>query len=112
MTIDADRLYGLLPAIYRLRDAQNGSPLQAVVAVLAEQAAIVEQDIATLYENAFIETCEEWVVPYIGDLVGVTGLAPLGPETGYSARARVANTLRYRRRKGTITAPLVPRRKR
>ena len=104
MTIDADRLYGLLPAIYRVRDAQNGSPLQALVAVLAEQAAIMEQDIAALYENAFIETCQEWVVPYIGDVVGVTGLAPLGPETGFSTRARVANTLRYRRRKGTVTA--------
>ena len=104
MTIDADYLYGLLPAIYRLRDAQNGVPLRGLVAVLAEQAAIVEQDIAALYDNAFIETCDEWVVPYIADLVGLSGLAPMGAQTGFSTRARAANTLRYRRRKGTVTA--------
>jgi hypothetical protein len=104
MTIDADRLYGLLPPIYRVRDGLIGSPLRGLVAALAEQAAIVERDIAALYDNAFIETCQEWVVPYIADLVGMSGLAPLRAETGYSARARVANALRYRRRKGTVTA--------
>ena len=38
--------------------------------MIAEQVNVVEEDIAQLYENWFIETCEDWVVPYIGDLIG------------------------------------------
>jgi hypothetical protein len=96
-----DQLYQLLPAIYRLRDAEQGEPLKALIAALAAQAELVEADIARLYESWFIETCDEWLVPYIGDLLGVRGL--LAPErAGWSQRALVANTLRYRRRKGTV----------
>ena len=47
------------------------SPLQFEgLSVISEQVNLVEDDIAQLYENWFIETCEDWVVPYIGDLVG------------------------------------------
>ncbi|MGH9509432.1 MAG: phage tail protein, partial [Terriglobales bacterium] len=76
--------------------------LKALLKVLAEQAAVLEQDVARLHENWFIETCDEWVVPYIGDLLGVRRLHELGA-SGLSQRARVANTIRYRRRKGTAT---------
>jgi hypothetical protein len=97
----ADDLYQLLPAVYRIRDEkERGSVLRALVGVLAREAGIVESDIAKLYENWFIETCDEWVVPYIGDLLGVRGLHPVSAPT-YSLRARVAHTLGYRRRKGT-----------
>jgi len=99
---DADELYRLLPQIYRIRDAQQGGALAALVAVLAREAAVVEADVARLYDNWFIETCDEWVVPYIADLLGVRGLSRVSPQ-GTSARARVANTLAYRRRKGTAT---------
>jgi hypothetical protein len=93
----AESLYSLLPAVYRRRDLALGLPLRDLVMILAEQAEIVEQDIARLYENQFIETCESWVAPYIGDLIGVRGNSP----TGVSRRAEVANTIGYRRRKGT-----------
>jgi hypothetical protein len=93
-------LYNLLPAIYRIRDAEGSGALRALAGVFAKQANIVESDIAQLRENWFIETCEEWVVPYIGDLLGVRGLHPISHAT-FSLRARVANTLAYRRRKGT-----------
>jgi hypothetical protein len=102
MACTADRLYQLLPAIYRIRDAEYGQPLRALVAVVAEQAAVMEADIGRLYENWFIETCEEWVTPYIGDLLGVRGLHQVTSAT-FSHRARVANTLGYRRRKGTAS---------
>jgi hypothetical protein len=95
----ADHLYTLLPAIYRLRDAEHGDVLKALLAIMAEQASIVEEDIARLYDNAFIETCDEWVVPYIGDLLAVRPLHAVGSHS--SLRAYVANTLAYRRRKGT-----------
>ncbi|MBZ4415599.1 hypothetical protein [Myxococcus sp. RHSTA-1-4] len=96
-----EQLYALLPGFYRLRDAAQGEPLRALLAVMEEQLRAVEQDITTLHDNWFIETCEEWVVPYIGELLGVrSSLHPVNPGT-YSQRAYVANTLAYRRRKGT-----------
>lgn len=101
MSVTVEQLYDLLPAIYRQRDQEQNGPLRALLAVLAEQADRVEQDMDQLYANWFIETCAEWVVPYIGDLLGVRGLNPSG-NYGISQRALVANTLRYRRQKGTL----------
>ncbi|HYP21213.1 MAG TPA: hypothetical protein VEY08_14170 [Chloroflexia bacterium] len=96
----ADRLYNLLPAVYRIEDAGEGEPLRALLAVIEKEVDKLQGDIAGLYDNWFIETCDEWVVPYISDLLRVRGLHPLGPGS-FSQRAYVANTLAYRRRKGT-----------
>ena len=101
-TYTAQHQYELLPAIFRIRDAEQGEPLKQVVRVLAREIGLVEDDIAQLYANWFIETCEEWIVPYIGDLLGVRGLHPIST-TEFTQRAFVANTLGYRRRKGTAT---------
>jgi len=110
----ADRLFELLPAVYRLRDADQGGPLRALLQVIAEQVNVVEADIAQLYENWFIETCQDWVVPYIADLIGyepdheagepgeVTTLRGLERNKILIPRREVANTIRYRRRKGTL----------
>src|SRR5215471_14348399 len=98
--MNTDHLYSLLPAIYRLRDAERGYPLQALLRVIEEQVNIVEQDIASLYDNWFIETCDDWVVPYIGDLLGVSLLQQPSAQ-GLTPRAFIANTLASRRRKGT-----------
>ncbi|MFP5406613.1 MAG: hypothetical protein ACLGHY_09860, partial [Gammaproteobacteria bacterium] len=95
-----ERLYKLLPAVYRLRDADQGEPLRALLAVIEGELERVEADIGGLYDDWFIETCDEWVVPYIGDLLGVRPIRPV-PSAGVSARAYVANTIPYRRRKGT-----------
>jgi hypothetical protein len=97
-----EHLYTLLPAVYRIRDAEHAEALKALLGVMAREIGIVENDIAQLYANWFIETCAEWVVPYIGDLLGVRNLHQL-TTTGFTQRAYVANTLRYRRRKGTAT---------
>ncbi|HEX3577709.1 MAG TPA: hypothetical protein VHY33_04020 [Thermoanaerobaculia bacterium] len=109
-----DRLYALLPGVYRKRDAEYGQPLRALLRVIAEQADVVEHDIAQLYENWFIETCEEWMVPYIAELAGYRavheGGEPGSPATAEGAarnrilapRANVAHTIRDRRRKGTL----------
>jgi hypothetical protein len=102
LSFDAKRLYELLPAIYRIRDNAQGEPLRALLSVIADQVAILEEDLAQLYDDQFIETCSEWVVPYIGDLVGARGIFDV-PEAAFSQRAQVANTLAYRRRKGTAT---------
>jgi hypothetical protein len=95
-----DRLYNLLPAIYRLRDAAQGEPLRALLAVVSDELQLLEDNIGELYDNWFIETCAEWVVPYIGDLLGVRAVHPI-QAAGFTQRAYVANTLAYRRRKGT-----------
>ena len=109
-----DHLYELLPVIYRLRDAEEGYPLQALLRVVEEQVNIVEEDIADLYKNWFIETCDDWVVPYIGDLIGWQQVHEAGePGEAVTIRGRernkiliprreLANTIRYRRRKGTL----------
>ena len=100
MSFTAKKVYELLPAIYRLRDSEQGDQLKALLSVIAEQVGVLEEDLERLYDNLFIETCEEWVVPYIGDLVGVRGLSEFS-NARFSQRAQVANTIAYRRRKGT-----------
>lgn len=109
-----DRLYELLPAIYRIRDAEQGEPLKALLRVISEQVNLVEEDIAQLYENWFIETCEDWVVPYIGELIGYQPVHEAGEpgdirtEQGrirnkiLIPRREIASTIRYRKRKGTL----------
>ena len=100
MSFDVDTLYGLLPAVHRSRDAEQGEPLKQLLGVIAQQVAILEEDIAQLYDDQFIETCADWVVPYIGDLIGYRALYGL-PSQVRSPRAEVANTIGLRRRKGT-----------
>src|SRR5258707_9772136 len=114
MNKNPDRLYQLLPTIQRQRDAEQGWQLQALLRVITEQVQIVEDDISQLYETWFIETCQDWVVPYIGDLIGyapgsetgepvdVKNGRALARERAVIPRAEVANTVRFRRRKGTI----------
>jgi len=103
MTLSADQIYALLPAIYRTRDAAQGEPLKALIGVIAEQVGVLERDLAGLQADQFIETCAPWVVPYIGDLIGWTALLP-GVPGAAGSRAEVANTIGYRRRKGTLIA--------
>lgn len=102
MSLDADALFALLPAVYRTRDADQGGPLKAVFEVLATQSGIVEQNIEQLYDDQFIETCMPWVIPYIGDLLGYSPIFQTA--AGTDSRAEVANTVGYRRRKGTPIA--------
>ncbi len=114
MSPPLDRVYKLLPTIHRLRDIEQGEPLRALLQVISEQVNVVEADIAQHYENLFIETCEDWVVPYIADLIGYTGVRDAG-EVGEITtlqgqqrnkilipRREVANSIHYRRRKGTL----------
>lgn len=95
-----DRLYALLPAVYRSRDAESGQPLQALFRILEKEYEALRQDIEDLNENWFIETCAEWLVPYIGDRFRIPALHT-GGVGSFSLRAYVANVLAYRRRKGT-----------
>jgi hypothetical protein len=94
-----ERLYSLWPTIYRQTDIDEGEPLRAFMDLIESEFRILEADMGALYDNWFIETCDEWVVPYIGDLLAVSGLT-LGTGFNSNQRSRVANTIAYRRRKG------------
>jgi hypothetical protein len=143
--MSAINLFQLLPAVYRMRDAQIASaqtlltpaqqaqltallqmqamqqtlssdqlaelellqtlagrgPLESLLLVVSEQLNAMSYDLDQLYDDQFIETCAQWVIPYIGDLIGyqsVTGIAPAVD----NPRAEVAETISLRRRKGTI----------
>jgi hypothetical protein len=124
--IETAVLYQRLPAVYRELDAEDGYPLRALLAVIGEQAALLEEDIERLWDDFFVETSRPWVVPYIGELVGNDLLydasriersrlaeelfddlasADLRPPLAAPVRADVAKTIGYRRRKGT--APML-----
>jgi len=107
MSIDAQSLYALLPAIHRIRDAELAAaeglergPLEELISVLAQQIAVADESLEQLYDDLFIETCADWVVPYIGDLIGYQSLHQQVPKVA-SPRAEVAHTIALRRRKGT-----------
>lgn len=114
MSNTANRLYNLLPVYHRMQDAEQGYPLRALLQVIAEQADVVEDDIRQLYANWFVETAAAWVVPYLGDLVGYRPVYEAGePGEVRTAqglqrnkilipRREVANTVAFRRRKGTL----------
>lgn len=118
-----ERLYELLPALYRQRDAEEGGPLEALLRILGRQADLLEHDVRRLWDAFFIETCQDWVVPYIGDLVSNRLLfdssrlpadtlarslfrdlrgPDLRPPIAIRTRADVAKTISFRRRKGTL----------
>jgi hypothetical protein len=107
MSFGQNKLLSLLPAFYRIRDAAvaeqlglSEGPLAAMLGVIAEQLAVIEEDLEQLQDDAFIETCADWAVPYIGDLIGYRTLYGVAPRVA-NARAEVAHTVAYRRRKGT-----------
>jgi hypothetical protein len=113
MTDRDDRFFDLLPAAIRVGDARRDYPLRDLLRVVGEEAGQLEEDIRRMYENLFIETCEPWVVPYIGDLVGFRPLfVPPGTEDDcdgarraglINPRRAVAERVALNRRKGTFS---------
>jgi hypothetical protein len=103
VSFDLEKLYSLLPAICRVRDAQQGEPLKALFSVIVEQVEVVEEDLSQLYDDQFIETCAEWAIPYIGDLIGLRSAGGFKPGSGI-LRSEVAEAISLRRRKGTASA--------
>lgn len=113
---EPDGLAALLPRWHLLRDAEEGEPLRALLAVVAEQLDRVRDGVEQGYEDLFVETAAPWVLPYLGDLVGyrtlpgyervlTTGLHEGGRAAlaeAVAPRADVAATVAGRRRKGTL----------
>jgi hypothetical protein len=142
MSMSGFDLFELLPAVYRVRDAQvakvqtlltpaesaqlvalqiaqppltveqqeqlagfsakaSRGPLQSLLMVIQEQLKAVSYDLDQLYNDQFIETCAQWVIPYIGNLIGYQSITGIAPSVD-NPRSEVANTIGFRRRKGTV----------
>jgi hypothetical protein len=97
----AEKLWDLIPPIYRHEDGIAAKPgvLRALVEVLADQAAVIRRSSDRLWEDQVIDFCDDWAVPYLGDLVGTRMVSALDKR---GRRADVANTIYYRRRAGTL----------
>lgn len=95
-------LFDRLPEIYRTRDAEQSPPdqLRAYLAAVEYVFGAVLDNIAQLYEDLFIDTCDDWAIHYLADLLGTSHLKG-DPRT---LRADVADTIALRRRKGTLGA--------
>ena len=94
----APDFYSLLPEFIKIADVERGSPLAALLAAAQQQANLVDADITALWQNFFVETCEDWVLPYIAALIDLT----LIDDIPANNRREVARTIAYRRRKGTV----------
>ncbi len=95
-----EKFWEMIPAIYRHEDglADNPDVLRSIVEVMGEQAANVRRSHDRVWEDQFIELCNDWAVPYIGDLVGTRLVSALNTR---ARKVDVAKTIYYRRRKGT-----------
>ena len=142
MSLKGLDLFQLLPALYRLKDAQIAQsqtlltpveqaqltalqmqstplsadqkaefdqltaksargPLQSLLMLIEEQLAVLAENLDQLYDDQFIETCANWVIPYIGDLIDYRAVKGIAPAAA-SPRVEVAHTISFRRRKGTV----------
>src|SRR5262245_26386612 len=76
-----EKLWSLVPAIYRNLDGsgEQKGVLRGLIEVIAEQAAILRRDQDRLWDDDFIDLCDDWAVSYIGDLVGTRMISALDP---------------------------------
>jgi hypothetical protein len=97
-----EKLWGLIPLIYRTEDTiEIGShgPLRQIVERIGRQAAVVRRSIDRLWEDQSIESCDDWVIPYIAELLGTRLVSTRDPR---GMRIDVAKTMYYRRRTGKV----------
>ena len=97
----AEDLYALLPAHIRQVDLAAGGSMRALFGVLAGASAEPRRRARPYYDALFVETADHAALPQLAALVGAIPLQPLPPGAAFDERAYVANTIRYRRGKGT-----------
>ena len=72
-----ERLYALLPTIYRMRDFWAGRAVAGTAPALENELLRVGSTLRSFTTTGFVETCDNWAVPYIGDLIGSRLLHPV-----------------------------------
>lgn len=92
----AEKIWRLIPGFYRAED--DGS-LRGIVEVLAEAAADQRRSVDRLWADASIVDCDDWVIPYIAEMLGTRLISE---QNTAGRRADVANTIKYRRIAGTV----------
>ncbi|HYJ78054.1 MAG TPA: phage tail protein, partial [Longimicrobiaceae bacterium] len=92
----ADLLYGLLPEVYRGRDGQG--ELRRFLALFGHELGRLRGNLDQLRADLYIDSCEDWVVPYLADLVATEIVF----NDAARNRADVRDTIRWRRQKGTL----------
>lgn len=97
----AEKIWALIPGIYRLEDSRSVTPgaLRALVEVMAGQAAVERRSVDRLWRDSQIDDCDDRAIPYIARLLATRLVSEQNPA---GRRADVANTIRYRRRAGTL----------
>lgn len=88
--------YRLLPGLYRSRDKQG--ELERFVAIFGHETARLRANIDQLHRDFFIDSCQDWVIPYIADLIDTNIVFNQAARN----RADVKNTMKWRRQKGTL----------
>lgn len=93
-------LFERLPEIYKIEDeaVEPAGQLREYLGVVEGAFEHLHANIEGLYDDLFIETCDAWVIPYLGDLLGTSHLSG----DPWTLRADVADTIALRRRKGTL----------
>jgi hypothetical protein len=96
-----EKTWNLIPAFYRDDDGLADWPnvLRSMVEILAGPAAALKRSNDRLWDDAFIDLCDDWAIPYLADLLGTRLVSVLNPR---GRRVDVAKTIYYRRRKGTL----------
>src|SRR6202165_244090 len=105
----AEKIWSLMPAAYRTADTiveeagghlqEGNGPLREIVNRIAFQVGVIRRSIDRAWEDQSIETCDDWIIPYIGDLLATNLVSSLDAR---GRRLDVANTIYYRRRGGTV----------
>ena len=97
--MSSERLYALVPAALRLRDVEQGGPLRALCQVLEDELDALHADALQLVDDAFPETAQDAVLPYLAELLGVPDLP--GTWAGGAGRSYLAHAIAIARRNGT-----------
>ncbi|MCP4308643.1 MAG: hypothetical protein GY788_27975 [bacterium] len=109
-TSSSDRLYRLLPEVYRDRDRRrtDGRPgeyhLRRYISAFGNVLDLIRNTLDQRYDDCFPDTsvvghrCQDWLVPYFADLFAVALQSPYAE----GQRAEVANAVRWAQRKGTL----------
>lgn len=91
----ADLLYQSLPGLYRDKDVDG--ELRRFLEIAAQPLAELEASIGQLYEDTFVATCQDALIPLIGALVGADVDSRLPAR---AQRAQVQEAVRFFRSKG------------
>lgn len=92
----AEKIWRLIPGIYRARD---GGSLRGLVEVLADAAADERRSVDRLWADASIVDCDDWVIPYIAEMLGTRLVSE---QNTAGRRTDVASTIKFRRFAGTV----------